>query len=68
MDRISHQVTAPALLAEQSPAGAADSCHLDPNCYPDWQDSMKSVGQIIFEADGFQALCSGPSSPRAITA
>jgi hypothetical protein len=37
----------------------ADYCHLDPNCYSDWQDSMKMVAQLSFESDGSSYLCSG---------
>ena len=67
LEKISHQVPAPvaasptpALFAAATPPpDAADICHLDPNCYPDWQSSMKSVGQIVFEAEGVEALCSG---------
>jgi hypothetical protein len=50
----------PVLFAtSQSPKDTADICHMDPNCYPDWQSSMKSVAQIIFEEGEFEALCSG---------
>lgn len=27
----------------------AASCNLDPNCYPEWHDSMNSVAHIVFE-------------------
>jgi hypothetical protein len=37
----------------------ADICHLDPNCYPEWQDSMKMVAQITFEEKGEHYVCSG---------
>jgi hypothetical protein len=46
-----------------SPDGFVDTasgCHLDPHCYPEWGDSYKAVGEIIFETpDGYQGACSG---------
>lgn len=46
-----------AAPAEGAP-GAAATCELDPNCYPQWQDTMKTVAQIFFEADGGRFACS----------
>jgi lysyl endopeptidase len=65
VETIVHQTGAPA--AKLQPSGLldgavtdpADTCHLDPNCYPDWQDSMKMVAHLVFEVDGFEAFCSG---------
>ncbi|HLK65439.1 MAG TPA: hypothetical protein VKU19_18500 [Bryobacteraceae bacterium] len=37
----------------------ADYCHLDPNCYPEWKTAMPMVGQITFEDQGSEYLCSG---------
>ncbi len=34
-------------------------CHLDPNCYSEWKPAMSMVGQITFEIDGDEYLCSG---------
>jgi hypothetical protein len=34
-------------------------CYLDPNCYPDWDMAKNAIGQMIFEVDGGQAVCSG---------
>ena len=41
------------------PWGTADYCNLDPNCYAEWQPAMKMVGEMIFEADGGEAACTG---------
>jgi hypothetical protein len=40
-------------------ADPADYCHLDPNCYHEWQPAMSMVGQLIFEDTGVEYLCSG---------
>ncbi len=34
-------------------------CYLDPNCYPDWNIVKNAIGQMIFEYDGGQAVCTG---------
>jgi lysyl endopeptidase len=47
-----------APLASPSKDPAA-SCHLDPNCYPEWKPAMSMVGQIIYEDSGDEYLCSG---------
>jgi len=61
MDAISHQATATA--ASGAPGAGvvntADYCHLDPNCYPDWQPAMNMVGELAYEQDGLRYLCSG---------
>jgi hypothetical protein len=47
---------------QDTDAGAkdtADYCHLDPNCYPDWQPAMKMVGQLTFEDGGEEFVCTG---------
>ncbi|HWB82750.1 MAG TPA: hypothetical protein VG675_01335 [Bryobacteraceae bacterium] len=49
------QASAPAA----GTADPADYCHLDPNCYPDWQSTMKMVGQLTFEDAGDSYFCSG---------
>jgi hypothetical protein len=41
------------------PSNTAASCHLDPNCYPEWQDSMKMVAQLMFESEEGKFACSG---------
>lgn len=46
----------PLAAVEPDPAGG---CNLDSNCYPDWTDSSKMVGHIIFETPEGQASCSG---------
>lgn len=48
----------PAAAPTEGAAGSAASCELDPNCYPQWQDTMKMVGQILFEEDGGRFACS----------
>jgi|SRR5579871_478639 len=40
-------------------ADTADFCHLDPNCYPDWQPAMSMVAQLLFEDSGLEYFCSG---------
>src|SRR5262249_12972930 len=37
----------------------ADTCHLDPNCYPEWTDNMRMVAQLSFEDQGVRFFCSG---------
>lgn len=60
---ISHQVrsalSGPLPSTDASKSDPADSCHLDPNCYPDWKSAMNMVGQISFEDNGSTYLCSG---------
>ncbi len=60
---ISHQARPALGAALPSPdagkSDPADSCHLDPNCYPDWKSAMNMVGQISFEDNGSTYLCSG---------
>lgn len=53
---VSHQAYS---LEDGEPWGTADYCNLDPNCYGDWQPAMKMVGEMIFEADGGEAACTG---------
>jgi hypothetical protein len=63
---ISHQVRgllgASDILPTDPDAGVvntADYCELDPNCFPDWQGAMSTVGQIIYQDGGNSFLCSG---------
>jgi hypothetical protein len=63
---ISHQAAAAerpldlvAPVPDSSQAGTADYCQLDPNCYPEWRDTMRSVAQIAYEENGNRYLCSG---------
>ena len=59
---ISHQATAAARASGAPDSGGqdgADYCHLDPNCYPDWQPAMSAVGEMVFEEGGMRYLCSG---------
>jgi hypothetical protein len=37
----------------------ADSCNLDPNCYPEWQPTMSTVTELLFEQSGAEYFCSG---------
>ncbi len=37
----------------------ADSCNLDPNCYPEWQPTMSTVTELLFEESGAEYFCSG---------
>ena len=37
----------------------ADYCELDPNCFPDWQSAMSTVGQILYQDSGSTYVCSG---------
>ncbi|HXA49299.1 MAG TPA: hypothetical protein VNV86_03295 [Candidatus Acidoferrum sp.] len=37
----------------------ADYCELDVNCYPEWKDTLSSVGQITYIDGGVGYLCSG---------
>jgi hypothetical protein len=53
---LSHQALS---LDSGEPWGTADYCNLDPNCYADWQPAMNMVGEMIFEADGGEAACTG---------
>ena len=45
--------------ADAGVVNTADSCHLDPNCYPDWKPAMSMVAQLSYEDGGDQYLCSG---------
>lgn len=57
---ISHQATPASLVVPVAAAAdTADYCHLDPNCYPDWQPAMKMVAALSFEDSGLRYLCSG---------
>ncbi len=62
---IAHQARAQRSTAsllstpDASRSDPADYCHLDPNCYPDWKGAMSMVGQITFEDNGDEYLCSG---------
>ncbi|MDX1979661.1 MAG: PPC domain-containing protein, partial [Bryobacteraceae bacterium] len=38
---------------------AAAPCHLDSTCYPDWQQTARSVARLVYERDGGSYLCSG---------
>ncbi|MEO8594512.1 MAG: hypothetical protein ABI759_14445 [Candidatus Solibacter sp.] len=55
---ISHQ-TRTALDAMAGAKDPADYCELDANCYPEWQGTLSSVGQISFVDQGVEILCSG---------
>jgi hypothetical protein len=69
VDTISHQaapsVRQPAgfsILDGVDPAASKDpaaGCHLDPNCYADWRDTMKSVAHLVYEKGGETYMCSG---------
>jgi lysyl endopeptidase len=58
--QVAHQA---GLAATPIPLDAAASCNLDVNCYPDWQNTKRSVAQIQFEeTQGNEQgtfLCSG---------
>ena len=55
---ISHQART-ALDAAAVKKDPADFCELDASCYPDWNGSLSSVGQISFMDNGDEVLCSG---------
>lgn len=46
-------------IADSTTSDGADYCQLDPNCYPDWQPAMKSVGELLFEDAGAEYSCTG---------
>jgi hypothetical protein len=48
-----------AAASNPSTPDTAAYCELDPNCYADWKPAMSMVGQIVFEQDGSEYLCSG---------
>jgi lysyl endopeptidase len=50
--------TLSGLAASKTP-DPADSCNLDPSCYPEWQPAMSMVSQLLFEDNGSEYLCSG---------
>lgn len=63
---ISHRAKASArrrrLLSDPQTTAApdpADSCNLDPNCYPEWQPSMSMVTELLFENAGAEYFCTG---------
>ena len=56
---ISHQARTALDATAAATKDPADFCERDPNCYPDWQSSMSSVGQITFMDGGDEFLCSG---------
>jgi hypothetical protein len=55
---ISHQART-AMDVTAGTADTADFCELDANCYPDWNSSLSSVGQITFMDNGDEFFCSG---------
>ena len=64
--KISHQVRSLLGASEVIPTSpdagvvnTADYCELDPNCFPDWQGAMSTVGQILYQDSGSSYLCSG---------
>jgi hypothetical protein len=58
--QISHQTLDVVMpVPEAGAKDPADTCHLDPNCYPEWLDSMKMVAQIVFEQPDGRYVCSG---------
>ena len=48
-----------APVATTPPPDPAAYCHLDPNCYPEWQSAMKMVGRMVFEVEEGEAMCTG---------
>lgn len=48
----------PSLNPAEGTSDRAAACELDPNCYPQWQDSMKMVAEILFEDEGGHFECS----------
>jgi hypothetical protein len=57
---VSHQAALTSRVAVQTGSGdSADYCHLDPNCFADWQPAMNMVAQISYEEDGARYVCSG---------
>jgi hypothetical protein len=55
---ITHQ-SRTALDATAGTKDPADYCELDVNCYPQWHNSLSSVGLISFMDNGDELLCSG---------
>ncbi|MBS1829649.1 MAG: PPC domain-containing protein [Acidobacteria bacterium] len=39
--------------------GAAASCNLDVTCSPEWAETAKAVGHLVFETGGSSFVCSG---------
>jgi hypothetical protein len=56
---ISHHVRSALDATDTGVVNTADYCELDPNCFADWQSTMSTVGQILFEDGGDSFLCSG---------
>jgi lysyl endopeptidase len=54
---ISHEL--PRAAVYSSSMDPADYCHLDPNCYTEWQPAMSMVAAITFEQDGLRYACTG---------
>jgi hypothetical protein len=58
--QISHQTLDVVMpVPEAGAKDPADICHLDPNCYPEWADTMKMVAQLVFEKPDGRYVCSG---------
>jgi hypothetical protein len=41
------------------PRQAAATCHLDISCFPEWAETARAVGHIVFEEDSSSYVCSG---------
>lgn len=51
---------APRSSLESAPSVEQEAaCHLDVTCSPDWAQTARGVGMILFERDGFSITCSG---------
>lgn len=59
-DKLSYAVAPAAMTSKSSKEG---SCYLDPNCFtdviPGLADLMMGVGQMVFEVEDGQAVCTG---------
>jgi hypothetical protein len=40
------------------PRQAAATCHLDISCFPEWAETARAVGHIVFEEDSSSYVCS----------
>ncbi|MEK7408077.1 MAG: PPC domain-containing protein [Acidobacteriota bacterium] len=56
---VSHLFAGVLPVSAAATRSAAASCHLDVSCYPEWAETAKSVGHIVYEEDGNAYVCSG---------
>jgi len=56
---VTHRQATVAAFQDGGAPNTADTCHLDPNCYPDWAPAISMIGQLDFVDGGDEFLCSG---------